>query len=247
MHVIKQLNGHSGSTVYLMKDASGNLFVRKENNIQRNIERLKALFEAGYLVPKIHRVNDNVLDMEYIHGLDMKTYLIHNNTDEFVDFIINIFKSFSQTYQMKDYTETYFEKLFWVDQNIELPFTKEQLIQRLPSHLPKTVYHGDFTLENVMVKNSEFYMIDSVTIEYDSYIFDIAKMRQDLECKWFLRNDTLRLDTKLRIIQEALLNEFDLANDDNLLILMLLRVLSHCEKNDYNYNFLMKEIKRLWK
>jgi hypothetical protein len=103
------------------------------------------------------------------------------------------------------------------------------------------------TLENIINTNSQFCFIDPVTIEYDSYIFDIAKLRQDLECKWFLRNCNTKLDVKLQNIQERLEMEFTDAFDDNLLILMLLRVLAHCKKNDSDYLFLIGEIKRLWK
>ena len=90
-------------------------------------------------------------------------------------------------------------------------------------------------------------MIDAVTVEYDSYIFDIAKMRQDLECKWFLRNTDLRLDTKLQRIQDKLRRWYPDAFDDSLLILMLLRVYLHTKIGDKDYDFIMKEIKRLWK
>jgi hypothetical protein len=103
------------------------------------------------------------------------------------------------------------------------------------------------TLENVLYSDKGFYLIDAVTTEYDSYIFDIAKMRQDLECKWFLRNTDVRLDTKLQNIQDSLKEHFPKYFDDNLVILMLMRVIQYCEKNDSNYNFLMKEIHKLWK
>lgn len=129
----------------------------------------------------------------------------------------------------------------------QFPFTQEELIDRLPKKLPRSMYHGDMTLENIMYVDPDFYMIDAVTTEYDSYIFDIAKMRQDLECKWFLRNTDVRLDTKLQNIQDAIRQKYEIAFDDNLLILMLLRVIRYCKEGDANYNFLMKEIKRLWK
>ena len=58
-----------------MENAQG-LFVRKENNIDRNLERLTSLHGAGYNVPRIYHSEDNLIDMEYIHGLDMKNYLI---------------------------------------------------------------------------------------------------------------------------------------------------------------------------
>ena len=125
--------------------------------------------------------------------------------------------------------------------------TKKELIDRLPKLLPKSTYHGDFTLENILYTNPGFYMIDPVTIEYDSYIFDIAKMRQDLECKWFLRDTDIKLDTKLQQIQDKLREEYPQAFDNSLLILMLLRVYLHTKQGDSDRIFIMKEIKRLWK
>lgn len=241
--IIKELNGHSGCRIYLMK--SEELYVRKYGEIKRNVERLTELHRSGYPVPKIYNVDIDVLDMEYLHGLDIKNYLIHNNTKKLSNFIIKTLNSFSKNSELKDYTKVYKDKLSWVKN--QFPFTKEELIDRLPKKLPRSMYHGDMTLENIMYVDPDFYMIDAVTTEYDSYIFDIAKMRQDLECKWFLRNTDVRLDTKLQNIQDALRQKYEIAFDDNLLILMLLRVIRYCKKGDSNYTFLMKEIKRLWK
>jgi hypothetical protein len=90
-------------------------------------------------------------------------------------------------------------------------------------------------------------MIDAVEIEYDSFIFDIAKLRQDLHCKWFIRDSKTKLDVKLSHIEQNILSEFPVASNDNLLIAMLLRVFLHSKHGDKEYNFLMKEIKKLWK
>ena len=245
--IVKELEGHSGSQIFLMKDKNDRLFVRKINNVDRNAERLTALYRVGYAVPVLYRYTNNQIDMQYVHGLDIKNYLTHNTTNELIKFILATIKGFSNQSIDTDYTKVYYQKLAWLDSNNEFPFTKEELINRLPKTLPKSMYHGDFTLENIMHTNSGFYMIDPVTIEYDSYIFDIAKMRQDLECKWFLRNSDIKLDTKLQQIQDRLKEEYPQAFDDSLLILMLLRVYLHTTKGDSNYNFIMKEIKRLWK
>ena len=74
--ILRELNGHSGSTIYLMED--DRLFVRKINNVERNYERMTALKQAGYPVPEIYSYDGKILDMQYIRGLDMKNYLIHN-------------------------------------------------------------------------------------------------------------------------------------------------------------------------
>lgn len=244
--IIKEFHGHSGSKVYLMEDKHG-LYVQKNGNVKRNIERLRTLDWFGYPVPKIYDCGDEYLRMQYIHGLDMKNYLVHHNTDNLISFIISTLNRFKKSSTTKDYTEIYYKKLEWMDSQNDLPFKKEELIERLPQKLPETIYHGDMTLENIMYSNNQFYMIDPVTIEYDSYIFDIAKMRQDLECKWFLRNENIKIDVKLQNIKDEIFNHYPEAFDDSLLILMLLRVYVHCQKGDSNYNFIKSHIDKLWK
>ena len=246
-NLIKQLNGHSGSEIYLKQFPGGVYYVEKIGNTNRNVERMTLLKQLGYRVPKIYHTEDNYLMMEYIHGLDTKNYLIHNNVNPLFNFISETIDSFSDDSVMKDYTETYHKKLSWIDNYGDMPFTKKELIKKLPSVLPQSTYHGDFTLENILYTDPGFYMIDPVTTEYDSYVFDIAKLRQDLECKWFLRNSEVKLDTKLEILQSKLKSVYEQYINDNFLILMLLRVVEHCKKGDNNYNFLMKEINRLWK
>ena len=243
--LIKKLKGHSGSTVALMQ-ADDNMFVRKIENVQRNYERLTALL--GYVdVPKIYHYDGTILDMEYIHGTDMRNYLLNNSTKELSEFILNTLAMFESKSVDKDYTNVYNEMLSWLEDGM-FPFTKEELIDRLPKVLPKSVYHGDMTLENIIHSTSgRFYFIDAVTLKYDSWVFDVAKLRQDLECKWFLRRDPVMLDGKLMKLQDNILKKYPIARNDNLLILMLLRVYLHCEKDSLEYDFIVKEINRLWK
>lgn len=244
--VIKELKGHSGSKIFLM-EKNNNTFIRKVGNVERNYERLNALY-GDYNVPFIYEKNDEILDMEYIHGLDMKTYLISGSVSNLANFIIHNLNNLSKNSVDKDYTEIYEKKLEWVDKEKDyLPFTKKELIDKLPKTLPSSNYHGDMTLENILHTDNDFYFIDPVTIEYDSYIFDIAKLRQDLECKWFLRHTSLTLDVKLNHIQNRLRQNFKYADNDYLLILMLLRVYLHTQTGDFNHQFILREINRLWK
>lgn len=244
--VIRQLKGHSGSQIALMQNESG-LFVRKTGNIERNFERLSNLYSDFHSVPVIYQKCDEILDMEYIHGLDMKSYLLFGNLNYFLKFIIDTLNKFAKNAVVKDYTEVYNQKLEWIHKEPEIPFSKDELIARLPKKLPCSQYHGDLTLENILYSNHEFYMIDAVTIEYDSYIFDIAKLRQDLESKWFLRDTKMMLDVKLKNIQDRILERFSGSDNDYLLILMLLRVFLHTKPGDKNREFILKEINRLWK
>jgi hypothetical protein len=246
--IVKELKGHSGSKIYLMQDE--HLFVRKVGNTNRNIERITALGNAGFPVPKIIFEDTDSFDMEYIHGLDIKSYLISNNTTQLEIFLHELLDNFQQNcfVEQFNYVPVYEKKLAWMDSTQQVfPFTKQQLIDKLPAILPKTMYFGDLTLENIIHTDQGFYLIDAVTIEYDSFVFDIAKLRQDLECRWFLRNEETRLGSKLVTIQKRLFDRYPYADNNYLLILMLLRVFLHTTKDDYEYNFIMKEINRLWK
>ena len=245
-HTIKELKGFSGSKIYLMKNNNG-LFIRKMDNVDRNYVKLNELSQH-FNVPKIYTYDNNVLDMEYIHGLDMKSYLAVRDTKRLTDFLIDTLYKFSNNVSMSDYTNVYIDKLKYIKLPSEMIFTKEQLLEKLPKRLPRSKYFGDLTLENMIYgENGQFYFIDGMTSEYDSYIFDIAKLRQDLECKWFLRDTKLLLDVKVENIQDKLLEKFELANNNYLLILMLLRVYRYTKPFSKEEALLIKEMNRLWR
>jgi RIO-like serine/threonine protein kinase len=244
--VVKEFIGHSGCEIFLVKDKH-DFFVRKNGNVERNVERLIGLHEKGYNVPTIFDSSESYIEMEYIHGLDIVEYLKTRGIKRLGNFIIQTIDSFAKDAIKVDYVNVYDKKLDFIKSTVDLPFTKNEIIDRLPTHLPKSTYHGDFTLENLIFNDESFTMIDPVTIEYDSYVFDLAKLRQDLTCKWFLRNKNIKLDVKLQNLEDYVFKKFGFAKNDYLLILMLLRVYLHTEIGDSNREFILKEIKRLWK
>jgi RIO-like serine/threonine protein kinase len=243
--VVKELYGFSGNQILLMQKHN-RLFVRKIGNITRNIERMQAL-NGEYPLPQLYTVSKKMIDMEYLHGLDIKSYLKTNNYEKLLEFLLCILEKFSTSSVNKDYTEIYIKKLQEINFD-DLPFTREQLLDRLPRQLPSSNYHGDLTLENIIwTADRGFFLIDCATIEYDSYIFDIAKLRQDLELGWFTRKDNAMLNVKTKYIQEKILQQHPTANNDYLLILMLLRVYRHSRPDTLERNFLLEGITSLWK
>jgi len=243
---IKELHGHSGSSIYLMDDGKQR-YILKKNNVARNYERLNAL-SSIVNVPCVWDYENDTLKMSYIHGLDMRNYLRFHNTSDLLNFVTDSIDNFRKNEIDKDYTSVYDVTLSWLDGNDELPFGKNELIEKLPKILPQSVYHGDMTLENIIHRtDGQFFFIDAVTVVYDSWVFDIAKLRQDLECKWFLRRDNIMLDGKLKNMQHKILSKYPVANNDYLLILMLLRVYLHCEKGSLEHTFILREVNRLWK
>ena len=243
--VVKELYGFSGNQILLMQKHQ-KLFVRKIGSISRNIERMQAL-AVDYPLPQLYTVSNKMIDMEYLHGLDIKTYLKTNNYEKLLDFILVILDKLSKNSVDKDYTETYIKKLQEVNFD-EFSFSREQLLDCLPKILPSSNYHGDLTLENIIFTTDRgFFLIDCATIEYDSYVFDIAKLRQDLELGWFTRKDNAMLDVKIKHIQQRILQQYPEADNNYLLILMLLRVYRHSKPDTLERNFLLKGINLLWK
>jgi hypothetical protein len=146
---------------------------------------------------------------------------------------------------MKDYSLVYKSKLEAVDFT-GLNFNQQDLLDRLPQSLPSSNYHGDLTLENVIydVNHQQFVLIDPLTTDYDSYVFDLAKLRQDITCHWFIRNDVTSIKPKLQNLFEEL-SVYDYFTDDSTLILMLLRVLPYLQGKDRDY--VINEANKLWK
>lgn len=242
--LIKDLNGYSNSRVMLMTNGEGH-FVRKMFNVNRNLERMQIL-STIVKMPKILDSGYERIDMEYIRGLDVCSYLMYNKPDKLIEFIIDILDKFSADSTIKDYTKTYHDKLSEIDFQ-HFPFTLEALLDRLPKEVPQSIYHGDFTLDNIIYKESEdaFYMIDPLTSEYDSYVFDIAKLNQDLICGWFNRDRKINLGSKMRIIYDAISYDYDCAKYNMLTIVMLLRVFPYC-KTVQDQSFIINSVRSLW-
>lgn len=241
MNSIKILHGHSGNEVVLINDS----FVRKFGNVDRNIERLQYLHSKNYPVSSILSISDNYIDLEYIQGIECKEYL-KNYVAQFIEFSIETLNRLSKNSVDKNYKESLVPVISWVTNNDDFPFSCQDLLDTIPDKLPCSDYHGDFTLDNIIYSNNSFVLIDAVTTPYDSFIFDIAKLRQDLECKWFLRNSNLDYNIQLQQMQTEILNQFPLASNNTFLILMLLRIYLHTKPDTFDRDFIVREINQLW-
>ena len=135
-YTIKELKGFSGSKIYLMRNNTG-LFIRKMDNVDRNYIKLNELSQH-FNVPEVYTYDNNILDMEYIHGLDMKSYLAVRDTNRLTDFLIDILSKFSEDVHMTDYTDIYIDKLKYIKLPSEMNYTKEELIEQLPKRLPRS-------------------------------------------------------------------------------------------------------------
>lgn len=242
MKIIKELQGNSGSKVFLMQQGN-QYFVRKIGNVTRNFERLTHLSKNEYPVVKVLDYKDNILDLEYIQGLDIENYLMQNSYLPLATFIIEIIDKLKNTeIGLKDYTEIIIKK----NEYLEHP-SKDIVITNVPKIYQQSEYLGDFTLENILYNHDKgFIIIDQAFIEYNSWQFDLAKLNQDLTCKWFLRYSKTNLDSKILYLKKTI-EEKTGAINNYLVILMLYRVYFHSMNDSFTKSFLEKSIKELLK
>lgn len=245
MKELKQFLGYSGSKVCLMEN-EGILFVRKEGKIHRNIERYESLKDLHLPFPSIINKTTDFYDMEYIRHIDMKTYLKFFDGEMLSDFLLSIISVLSSNQEVKDYSGVYQDMLLDVPWKI-LSFSKQDLYDKLPKKLPAGQYHGDLTLDNILfdVKNERFVLIDPVTSVYDSFVFDLAKLNQDLVCGWFTRDEFNNFHIKTKNILNTIISKHVICDNKYLTILMLFRIIPYC-KNEYDKNFVVKSIEDLW-
>ena len=243
---IKEFRGFSGNTIHLMKKGD-QLFVRKLGHVQRNCSRMALLRSQGFPVPELFYQGERRLDMQYLHGMDMRTYLLTHEVNPLMEFLEHTFEKLNTGAVQKDYTDAYMAKLAHTDFT-DIPFERTELLKRLPKILPQTNYHGDLTLENIMwTEDGGFHLIDCVDSEFDSFIFDLSKLRQDLRFGWFLRHNPANINSRLMRMQKGLLRRYPQAADDYILILMLLRVHRYTQPNTMERKFILDAIDDLWR
>lgn len=234
MHLVKELNGHSGATVNLY---SNNTVVK--GNYPKARESADILNKLPFPTPKILEVSDTSMTMEYINGLDMATYLETENIDPLIEFLSEYISWANSDSILHNFKYEIDEKIVLLNDHIDLKGLINDTV------MPKSLIHGDLTLENILWYNGEFYFIDANPTNLNSIYFDANKLRQDLDCLWFVRDRKKRLEIRIacRRISEKLKRRFDFMRNDAIMVFMLSRILPY-STNVKDREFLYKEIKK---
>lgn len=246
--MIYKLKGHSGANVFLYK----NEIVFKVN-YKKAEESAKILEELPINTPKVYYSENNTLIMEYLNGEDMITYLSSpskKRVDKLIDFCINYFDyCLDNSVEYNFYNEV-LEKLEKISLGLNgikidkvIDYIKRN--NRL-SILPRSIIHGDFTLDNIIYYKDDFYLIDANPTELNSIVFDANKLLQDLDKYWFLFRsnnlDNRGIKLVCNKISKILKERYNFLKEKWYLDFMLCRILPYC--TDLNtINFLHKNIK----
>lgn len=243
--IIKQLTGHSGATVNLVEKDNKIVVEKFGKGTDRNHAQMLVLGHSA-AQPTILSYDNGHLVMEYVPSTDMKHYLINENRTQLVHFIKSTYDTLSGIIydQTKDYLPVYERRLSAAEW---LPASIGEIIALLPRYLPQTLYHGDFTMNNILYdyNNARFVLIDAMTTDLDSIHFDISKLRQDLDCGWFIRDSNLLLSNRLLTLSEELGSYCAYYNNNAMAILALLRVWPYSSELDKKW--LADQIDKLWK
>lgn len=220
MNVI-DLGGHSGCKILLCEAENNKVFVRKISSDSDYNKRLKIQAEkqAAYTNPniKVPKVlgtgytEDGLyyFDMEYVQGITMAEYIktieigrVRSICESIVTNIVCIDKN------SVDVDESVFLNKI-ADLKDKLKSKNNPVINEAISMLQehswcrfiRTQCHGDLTLENIIVKDNQLYLIDFLDSFYDSWIMDISTIMQDVQTMWSYRHEEeIEINTKLRLL-----------------------------------------------
>lgn len=239
--IIKDLKGHSGATVSLYDN---NTVVK--NGFKKSRESAYILEALPFNTPKIYDVTDSSIVMEYINGDDIASFLEHNG-NEGIDLLIKFIEKYFD-WCLNNAIAYNFEKELG-DKSIEIGGVINilGLIKKMNYKMPQSAIHGDFTFDNIIHKDGEFYLIDANPTDLNSIYFDGSKLRQDIDGYWFLRkrDDRINFKTACLNISEHLKYEYEFMNDNTLYCFMLSRILPYC-KDEETTIFLTTELKKIW-
>lgn len=235
----KFTNGRSGASVYLA-EYQGTIGVYKTG-----IKNVPALLELRtkipFRTPIIYEAIGNEVFMEYIDGISVFDYLnTSENVSEISKYICSYIKfSFDSAIGYKDFSKEIEEKILQVSDTIS-----PSVYDGIPRVLPNTIVHGDFTFDNLIYSNGEFVMIDLSPTQFSSIYFDINKLRQDLNGLWFARNKEITdaIVNKCKLIYYDIATEYPNLFNDSIYRLMVSRIISYCEKNSFDLNYVMNLI-----
>ena len=281
MEKIKELSGYSGCLVSLYRDKE-NYFVRKEakdrsynKRLEQQIKKQKEYFSIinkPFEVPQILKEGFNsqglyFVDMEYIEGENYIEYINNLEIEEIKKCalkLIEILKFFNKNKQ-NETNPNIWEVLFnKINSILREDIDNIKLINYFYNFLADnkneigqikiTECHGDMTLENILVNRSgDIYLIDFLDSFCDSVYFDIAKIYQDLNYKWYKikKNEDISIfDNKISILKK----EFDIKIKEEyfgsekiikfISLLNLLRILPYTQRDDKRYTIIESIIEK---
>lgn len=264
-NIIKVLKGHSGCEITLLKN-NDSVFVRKKsgsteynNRLKKQFKKQKQFQSETLYAPEVFDCGfQNKLfyfDMEYVHAKALSeniSYIIISDIPKLMqELLINLSINNIKPSRPTDAFNKKIQNLK-VSENIKnniLALEAFRILENFDwNKVEKSACHGDLTLENMLITpDKKIYLIDFLDSFYNSWMFDVAKLLQDLEFDWSGRkspsnsNRTIRLqvakDTLIDTIYRLPNGEEKINTIYHLLLLNILRIYPY-SKEAFDIEFL---------
>ena len=271
--IVTDLGGHSGCNILLCEKENNKVFVRKISSDKNYNKRLKMQAEkqASYSNPNIKApkvletgyTDDGLyyFDMEYSQGITMSEYIktieigkVRSICESVVTNIVNMDNDDGAVDE-----NIFFNKIEDLKTKLGEKHNSviDEAITLLQKHcwrrFVKTQCHGDLTLENIIIKDNQLYLIDFLDSFYDSWIMDISTIMQDVQTMWSYRHDEeIEINTKLRLLvfRDILMDTVKKVSPEDYievyyaLLLKLVRIFPYT-KDEETYEFLNVKTKSI--
>lgn len=204
---ISDLGGHSGCCIQLIETDDNHVFVRKRSSNLEYNDRLKAQAEKqksfltnGIKTPQILNqgfTDENLFyfDMEYIQGITLAEYMKSIEIGKIKKLVETLVENIicPSMENRKANIGAFTHKL--ADLRNKLGSMNNVIIEKALNLMEKhswdnfleTPCHGDLTLENIIIKDNELYVIDFLDSFYDCWLMDISTLMQDVQTLWSFR------------------------------------------------------------
>lgn len=192
----------------------------KQSKFDSNNINAPKIFNKGFID------NRFFFDMQYVQGKSLSENISTLSVND-IQYLItllfdNIYKSKTKD---KNVNNVFLKKIFSLEYLMDsYPNLSDAFFELKHfdyQYTYKSPCHGDLTLENIIISQSnKIYLIDFLDSFYNSWTMDIAKLLQDLECKWSFRNlePNATRDIRLLIGKESLINKLSELEDANKII-----------------------------
>jgi len=176
----EELIGNSGATIYRESDRviKKGIKVKKEYEWYKGIKR--SAISLAFKIPKIYSFTVDTLIMEYVDG-PILSKVVNNYHLEKLNELCLMFKHRKDGYTFD--VDAYIKYLYKCIPHYGLVkgIASELLYHKEFLEKSASFCHGDFTLNNIIYKDREYYLIDpGPKEEYSSYLLDLAKTRYSL-------------------------------------------------------------------
>ena len=241
----KILNGHSGYKVIRL----GNL-VKKEMSEGNYIKLMNWYMESQNIAksPKITSNLYNTVYMEYIDGENAYNCLNKKLLKKIINQILKFkevkYKKFDKDYLLNKIGYHQSEDTYWNKYVHEC----QNLVAKLDLKKYASLSHYDMTLANIIVKDDEIYLLDSLfDKEASSYLLDFAKLKMSLDGYEELFCGGKHINKKYSRYLSRKLKKMGILREVNILEYMwVIRLYNYNEDKELVKKFAEERRKEIW-